>query len=80
MSSIIVILLFINHVLIQDNYGLARNKMVDKQIAARGIRDPETLKAMKAVPRHHFVPADSRRMAYDDRPLLIGYTQSLSQT
>lgn len=59
----------------------ARRRMVAEQLASstRGIRDPEVLTAMATVPRHEFVPAALRRYAYDDRPLPIGYEQTISQ-
>ena len=41
--------------------------------------DPATLRAMGAVRRHLFVPEGSRSSAYDDRPLPIGYGQTISQ-
>jgi protein-L-isoaspartate(D-aspartate) O-methyltransferase len=53
--------------------------MVAEQIEARGIRDPAVLRAMRAVPRHEFVPAAERAHAYDDRPLPIGHGQTISQ-
>ncbi len=53
--------------------------MVSRQIAARGVDDPEVLEAMRAVPRHRFVPADQVRMAYANRPLPIGHGQTISQ-
>jgi protein-L-isoaspartate(D-aspartate) O-methyltransferase len=56
-----------------------REAMVSEQIAARGVRDPAVLRAMRTVPRHEFVPAGERRNAYDDRPLPIGYGQTISQ-
>lgn len=57
----------------------ARRRMVDVQIAQRGIRDPCVLRAMATVPRHLFVPASSRPAAYDDHPLPIGFGQTISQ-
>lgn len=57
----------------------ARNRMVNSQIAARGISDPATLRAMEQVPRHLFVPASFASEAYSDRPLPIGYSQTISQ-
>ena len=57
----------------------ARQSMVRDQIIARGIRDARVLKAMRAVPRHLFVPEDHRADAYDDRPLPIGLEQTISQ-
>ncbi len=48
-------------------------------IAARGVQDSATLSAMRAVPRHEFVPAEYRRRAYGDSPLPIGLGQTISQ-
>jgi protein-L-isoaspartate(D-aspartate) O-methyltransferase len=53
--------------------------MVQEQIAARDIRDSRVLQAMTRVPRDRFVPALYRDAAYDDRPLSIGYGQTISQ-
>lgn len=53
--------------------------MVERQIAARGIRHPGVLKAMRSVPRHEFVPPDFQRQAYEDSPLPIGHGQTISQ-
>ena len=57
----------------------ARLRMVTEQIEARGVRSPEVLAAMRAVPRHLFVPAESRDSAYGDGPLPIGHGQTISQ-
>jgi protein-L-isoaspartate(D-aspartate) O-methyltransferase len=56
-----------------------RKEMVIYQIKARGIIDPNTLRAMQTVPRHSFVPTAYRSYAYDDYPLSIGYGQTISQ-
>jgi protein-L-isoaspartate(D-aspartate) O-methyltransferase len=56
-----------------------RLRMVDVQIAARGINDPLVLQAMQDVPRHRFVPDDVVSMAYDDHALPIGLGQTISQ-
>jgi protein-L-isoaspartate(D-aspartate) O-methyltransferase len=53
--------------------------MVDRQIEARGIRDPRVLEAMRRVPRERFVPLLHRGSAYADHPLSIGYEQTISQ-
>lgn len=53
--------------------------MVEEQMAARGISDPATLEAMRAVPRHEFLPLRLRGEAYGDYPLPIGYGQTISQ-
>jgi protein-L-isoaspartate(D-aspartate) O-methyltransferase len=62
-----------------DSFEVERERMVREQIAARGIEDQRVLDAMLAVPRHEFVPEDQRRFAYEDRPLPIGYGQTISQ-
>ncbi len=59
--------------------AVARERMVRDQIAPRGVRDSRVLEAMRRVPRHRFVPASVRSDAYDDRPLPIGYRQTISQ-
>jgi protein-L-isoaspartate(D-aspartate) O-methyltransferase len=56
-----------------------RLQMVRRQIEARGIRDPQVLRAMRTVPRHLFVPEPQRAAAYEDRPLPIGHQQTISQ-
>jgi protein-L-isoaspartate(D-aspartate) O-methyltransferase len=62
-----------------DPYAAQRERMVSRQIEARGISDAPTLRAMRTVPRHEFVPEDRRRQAYADSPLPIGYGQTISQ-
>jgi protein-L-isoaspartate(D-aspartate) O-methyltransferase len=44
-----------------------------------GFKDKKVLKAMENVPRHWFVPKKKARVAYTDRPLPIGYDQTISQ-
>jgi protein-L-isoaspartate(D-aspartate) O-methyltransferase len=53
--------------------------MVSEQIEGRGIRSPDVLRVMRATPRHLFVPAGVRSMAYADHPLPIGYGATISQ-
>ena len=53
--------------------------MVKDQIEARGIKNPEVLAAMRAVPRALFVPESVRPQAYEDHPLPIGFGQTISQ-
>ena len=62
-----------------DRFATAREKMVTQQIISRGVIDQPTLKAMKKVPRHLFVPKEYESEAYDDNPLPIGYGQTISQ-
>ncbi|WP_420337579.1 protein-L-isoaspartate(D-aspartate) O-methyltransferase [Roseibium sp.] len=59
--------------------NLNREDMVERQIRARGISDAAVLAAMSKVPRHLFVPFAGRNHAYEDRPLPIGYGQTISQ-
>ncbi len=61
------------------NFEEARERMVTDQLAARGIRDQRVLEAMRRVPRHAFVPEESRAQAYADRALPIGSGQTISQ-
>lgn len=56
-----------------------RERMVRDQLAARGIKDPKVLDAMKNVPRHMFVPENMLSHAYSDEPLPIGEGQTISQ-
>lgn len=56
-----------------------REFMVLRQIAARGVADERVLAAMRSLPRHRFVPAEHSGLAYEDRPLPIGYGQMISQ-
>ena len=62
-----------------DLYRLARERMVETQIKARGIKDERVLKAMLKVPRHLFVDEALRDQAYGDFPLPIGEGQTISQ-
>jgi protein-L-isoaspartate(D-aspartate) O-methyltransferase len=57
----------------------AREHMVERQIANRGVRDVTVLAAMRKVPRELFVPPDLRSFAHDDEPLSIGEGQTISQ-
>ena len=60
-----------------------RKKMVSTQIAnrpfARPVRDDQVLQAVRTVPRHAFVPDRYQSQAYADRPLPIGFSQTISQ-
>jgi protein-L-isoaspartate(D-aspartate) O-methyltransferase len=56
-----------------------RMDMVDYQIRRRGVTDQDVLDAMEKVARHEFVPPEYRTQAYADRPLPIGYGQTISQ-
>jgi protein-L-isoaspartate(D-aspartate) O-methyltransferase len=56
-----------------------RRRMIQEQIEARGISNRAVLEAMTRVPRHLFVPPEQRPSAYEDRPLPIGFGQTISQ-
>lgn len=60
-----------------EQFSKARHQMVRDQLAA--ITDERVIRAMQAVPRHRFVPANVRELAYNDRALPIGFDQTISQ-
>lgn len=62
-----------------NDYAVARRRMVQEQIAARGIRDQRLLKVMQEIPRHLFVDEALESQAYNDHPLSIGEGQTISQ-
>jgi protein-L-isoaspartate(D-aspartate) O-methyltransferase len=62
-----------------QKYIILREKMVREQIEARGIRDKIVLDIMLTVPREDFISRDMADFAYDDRPLSIGFGQTISQ-
>ena len=62
-----------------DGDAARRSRMVETQIVARGVRDPRVLEAMRKVPRHLFVAPEERAHAYEDHPLPIGGSQTISQ-
>jgi protein-L-isoaspartate(D-aspartate) O-methyltransferase len=63
----------------EEKFAKMRSDMVDRTIRARGVVDPEVLRAMATVPRHRFVPDHYLGQAYADHPLPIGYGQTISQ-
>ena len=79
-SLLLVVLLFFSASVgvAQDRYAQQRRDMV-RLIERYGVEDSITLAAMLAVPRHEFVPPEYRSRAYADRPLPIGYGQTISQ-
>ena len=60
-------------------FEAARHEMVARQIRDRGIGDERVLNAMRAVPRHLFVPPEYKSRVYSDEPLPIGEEQTISQ-
>jgi len=72
----------------ENDYAAQRQRMIDDIAAVARAAGAESGKptiasgviaAMAKVPRHNFVPADQERFAYDNRPLPIGYGQTISQ-
>ncbi|HRC88060.1 MAG TPA: protein-L-isoaspartate(D-aspartate) O-methyltransferase [Thermoanaerobaculia bacterium] len=62
-----------------DPYEPQRRAMVEQQIVQRGVTQKAVLDAMRLVPRHEFVPSHLMSFSYLDRPLSIGYHQTISQ-
>jgi len=63
----------------EKSFALLREEMVERSIAARGVRDELVLDAMRKVPRELFLPKNLREFAYEDSPLPIAGEQTISQ-
>jgi protein-L-isoaspartate(D-aspartate) O-methyltransferase len=63
----------------RGDFKTMREKMVETQIKARGVKDPRVLSALRKVERHRFVPEEYLNSAYSDQPLPIGEGQTISQ-
>ena len=61
------------------DFAAQRQQMIQRQLISRGINDARVLAAMAKVPREEFVAPESRVASYEDRPLPIGYGQTISQ-
>jgi protein-L-isoaspartate(D-aspartate) O-methyltransferase len=61
-----------------DDFRRQRNDLVDDLLKRGRIEGEATARALRAVPRHEFVPEPKRRKAYADRPLPIGDDQTIS--
>ena len=61
------------------DFRRSRERMVREQIEARGVSDPQVLRAMRKVPRHLFVEEALTPQAYEDHPLPLGHGQTISQ-
>ncbi|MGZ8191322.1 MAG: protein-L-isoaspartate(D-aspartate) O-methyltransferase [Methylococcaceae bacterium] len=84
----IILLLFSSHVIAEEAFQQQRNAMVDiikteammtRDSLNNESLDERVLDTLRKVPRHEFVPGDQRPYAYEDRPLPIGYGQTISQ-
>jgi protein-L-isoaspartate(D-aspartate) O-methyltransferase len=62
-----------------NDYRVARERMVNNQLAYRGIKDKGVLRAMGKIHRHLFVEEALIAEAYNDHPLPIGHKQTISQ-
>ncbi|MGH8021780.1 MAG: protein-L-isoaspartate(D-aspartate) O-methyltransferase [Opitutaceae bacterium] len=62
-----------------ERFETQRQRMVDDDIAARGVKHAATLNALRKAPRHRFVPDEYVDRAYGDHPLPIGHGQTISQ-
>ena len=62
----------------RTDFVAARQRLVAEEIAGAGIKNPRVLDAMRATPRHEFVPAAQRKLAYFDMALPIGSGQTIS--
>ena len=60
-------------------YKALRQRMIKQQIRRRGLQDPAVLRVLEKVERHLFVLAEHKNLAYSDRPLDIGWGQTISQ-
>jgi len=75
-----ILFIIISGILFSGNsFDLKRKQMVENQIKKRGIIDKRIVDAFLKVKRHLFVPAEYIFQAYDDKPLPIGYGQTISQ-
>jgi len=63
----------------EGEYGAAAERMVDRQLRARGIEHAGVLQQMRAVPRHLFLDAKQRTRAYEDSALPTMHGQTVSQ-
>ena len=84
----LILLLFSTHVIAGDAFMKQRNELVDeikedviktRHFLESGTLDERVLEALRKVPRHEFVSEDQQSAAYENRPLAIGYGQTISQ-
>jgi protein-L-isoaspartate(D-aspartate) O-methyltransferase len=84
----IILLLFSTHVIAEDEYRQQREALVDiikadvistRDYLNQQALDEKVFDALRKVPRHEFVPDGERPYAYENRPLPIGYGQTISQ-
>jgi protein-L-isoaspartate(D-aspartate) O-methyltransferase len=64
---------------VSSDLRAAREKMVTEQLVGRGITDARVLEVLRHLPREDFLAPAERAHAYEDRPLPIGWNQTISQ-
>jgi protein-L-isoaspartate(D-aspartate) O-methyltransferase len=64
---------------VAELFAERRKEMVETQLQRRGVNHARVLTAMAIIPREEFVPEEFRPRAYDDAPLPIGHSQTISQ-
>jgi len=85
--SLSLILFAWHSLLAQDHPGFSERVEEREEMVRTGIEnypyqavtDPLVLQAMRRVPRHLFIPAEYQDLAYVNSPLVIGYSQTISQ-
>jgi protein-L-isoaspartate(D-aspartate) O-methyltransferase len=84
----LILLLFSSHVIAEDDFQQQRRALVDiikadvertRDFLKQESLDERVFDAIRKVPRHEFVSDDQRPYAYQNRPLPIGYGQTISQ-
>jgi protein-L-isoaspartate(D-aspartate) O-methyltransferase len=84
----IILLLFSTHVIAENDYFRQRQALVTiikaqvnrtRDFLRQDALDDRVIDALLKVPRHEFVPESERPYAYDNRPLSIGFGQTISQ-
>jgi protein-L-isoaspartate(D-aspartate) O-methyltransferase len=61
-----------------DSRAAERNRMVQRHLVERGLKNPRVLDAFRTVPRHRFLPPGTQRQAYDDESIPIGEGQTIT--
>ncbi len=68
-----------SHVWADDPYKAKRQRMLERDIKGRGIKDKKVLEVMGSIPRHLYVDEHLKDRAYNDHPLPIDEGQTISQ-
>jgi len=80
---IISVILYLSSLILlladENEFAVQRIKLVEQHIIKEGIKQKSVIESMLQVPREEFVPKNLRKMAYLNKPLPIGYGQTISQ-